>query len=99
MRSFLVVDDNIAFAENLAEIIGDSGVGEAVVADSGARALELIRVTRFDAMVTDMRMPKMSGAELIHEARRVDSGLPIVVITAFSLDDQITTAVHEGVLS
>jgi DNA-binding NtrC family response regulator len=99
MRSFLVVDDNVAFAENLAEIIGDAGVGDAIVADSGARALELIRVRRFDAMVTDMRMPVMSGAELIHKARAVDPGLPIVVITAFSVDDQLTTAAHEGVLS
>ena len=43
--------------------------------------------TRFDVMVTDMRMPKMSGAELIREARRVDPGLPVIVVSAFSGDD------------
>lgn len=99
MRKFLVVDDNGAFAENLAEIIGDADVGVAEVADSGARALELISATRFDAMVTDMRMPKMSGAELIHQARRVDPGLPIVVVSAFSGEEQLTTVAHQGVLS
>ena len=99
MRRFLVVDDNLAFAENLAEIIIDAGVGEAEVADSGQRALELITKTCFDAMVTDMRMPKMSGAELIHQARRLDPGLPVVVVTAFSADEQVANAAHEGVLS
>ena len=99
MRRILVVDDNVPFAENLAEIIGDAGVGEAVVADSGARALELIRSTRFDALVTDMRMPRMTGAELIEEARRVDPGLPVIVISAFSGDQQLTNVVQQGVLS
>jgi DNA-binding NtrC family response regulator len=99
MRRILVVDDNLAFAENLAEIIGDAGAGEAVVAESGARALELIQTTRFDAMVTDMRMPRMSGAELIREARRIDPGLAVIVVSAFSGDDQLTTVGHEGVLS
>lgn len=99
MRRFLVVDDNFAFAENLAEIIADAGVGEVQIADSGMRALELIAATRFDAMVTDMRMPKMSGAELIRRARTLDPELPIVVVSAFSADEQLTTVVHEGVLS
>ena len=42
MRRYLIVDDNLAFAENLAEIIGDSGDAEAVVVESGERALELV---------------------------------------------------------
>jgi DNA-binding NtrC family response regulator len=99
MRRFLVVDDNVAFAENLAEIIDDAGVGEVAIADSGEHALELIAATHFDAMVTDMRMPKMSGAELIRRARVIDPELPVVVVSAFSADEQLTTVVHEGVLS
>jgi two-component system, response regulator PdtaR len=99
MRRFLVVDDNLAFAENLAEIIADAGVGEVEIAQSGARALTLIAATRFDAMLTDMRMPKMSGAELIRQARALDPELPVVVVSAFSADEQLTTVVNEGVLS
>lgn len=72
MRSILIVDDNRAFAENLAEIVSDAGVGTAEVADSGQRALELIAGKHFDALVTDMRMPKMNGAELIERARQID---------------------------
>ena len=74
MRNILIVDDNRAFAENLAEIVGDAGVGAAKVADSAKRALELVAASRFDALVTDMRMPNMSGAELIDRARQIRPG-------------------------
>ena len=99
MRNILIVDDNRAFAENLAEIVGDAGVATTEVADSGQRALELIAGRRFDALVTDMRMPKMSGAELIERARQIDPALPVVVISAFSADEQLTMVAHQGVLS
>jgi DNA-binding NtrC family response regulator len=99
MRSILIVDDNRAFAENLAEIVSDAELGTVEVADSGERALELIAGKRFDALVTDMRMPKMNGAELIERARQIDPALPVVVISAFSADEQLTIVAHQGVLS
>src|SRR5205823_596677 len=83
VRRYLLVDDNLAFAENLAEILRDGGA-EVSVAGNGARALELARAGRFDALVTDMRMPVMSGATLVHEIRRVDPALPAIVVTAYT---------------
>jgi DNA-binding NtrC family response regulator len=99
MRRILIVDDNRAFAENLAEIVSDADVGTAEVADSGQRALELIAEQRFDTLVTDMRMPKMSGAELIQRARQLDPALPVIVISAFSADEQLTMVANQGVLA
>jgi CheY-like chemotaxis protein len=98
VRSYLVVDDNLAFAENLAEILRDGGA-EVMVAESGARALELAGRSRFDALVTDMRMPVMSGARLVHEIRRVDPGLPAIVITAYTGEDDLLAAREEGLLA
>ena len=98
MRSYLVVDDNAEFAENLAEILRDQG-DEAVVAESGPRALELLRGSRFDAIVTDMRMPQMSGAQLLHELRRLDPDLPAVVITAYTGETELNSASEEGLLA
>ncbi|HUJ29000.1 MAG TPA: response regulator [Myxococcales bacterium] len=98
MRTHLFVDDNVAFAENLAEIIRDDG-DEVVVAESGAQALELARDTRFDALVTDMRMPVMSGAKLVHEIRRVDPGLPAIVVTAYTGETDLLAAREEGLLA
>jgi two-component system, response regulator PdtaR len=96
-RAYLIVDDNRAFAENLAEIIADLG-DEAVVADGGERALELVRGRRFDALVCDMRMPVMDGAEVVHRVRAIDPGLPAVVVTAYTADEDLATARQEGLL-
>jgi CheY-like chemotaxis protein len=98
MRSYLVVDDNLDFAENLAEILRDGGDEVAVAAD-GRAAAALVATRRFDAIVTDMRMPAMDGAALVHEIRRVDPGAPAVVITAHAGDDAMEAARQEGLLA
>lgn len=98
MRHYLIVDDNRAFAENLAEILRDEGA-EVTIAGDGAEALELARASRFDALLTDMRMPLMGGAQLVHELRRVDPGAAAVVITAYVGDDDLQAARREGLLA
>src|SRR5262249_4497974 len=98
MRRYLVVDDNRAFAENLAEILCDQGA-EVSVAGGGEEALALSQKTRFDALVTDMRMPVMSGARLVHEIRAVDPGLPAIVVTAYTGETDLLAARQEGLLA
>lgn len=98
MRSYLIVDDNRALAENLAEIVRDLG-DEALVAGSGEEALALLGQQRFDAVLTDMRMPVMDGAELVREVRRVDPGLPVIAITAFFGDAGIRAVEGQGALA
>ena len=98
MRRYLLVDDNRAFADNLAEILRDGG-DEVAVAEDGPAALQLARGTRFDAVLTDMRMPLMGGAELVHEIRRVDPGAAALVITAYVGDDHLEAARREGLLA
>lgn len=98
MRRYLVVDDNREFAENLAEILRDQG-DEAAIAGSGPEALSLARQTRFDALLTDMRMPAMGGAQVVHAVRRIDPGLAALVITAHVDDHDLEAARREGLLA
>jgi CheY-like chemotaxis protein len=98
MRRYLIVDDNAAFAENLAEIIADTGA-HADIAGSGERALALAQTTKYDALVSDMRMPVMGGAELVHRLRAIDPGLPAIVVTAYTADNDLETARREGLLA
>jgi len=97
-RHYLIVDDNRAFADNVAEIVRDLG-DDVSVAEGGARALELARRRRYDALVTDMRMPLMGGAELVRELRRVDPGIPAIVVTAHVADGELAAARGEGLLA
>jgi CheY-like chemotaxis protein len=98
MKTYLVVDDNRAFAENLAEILRDGGA-EVTIACDGQEALRLAEGTRFDALVSDMRMPVMSGARLVHEIRRVDPGIPAIVVTAYTGENDLVAAREEGLLA
>jgi DNA-binding NtrC family response regulator len=98
MRRYLIVDDNEALAENLGEILGDQG-DEVTLAHGGEQALVLAGERRFDVLVTDMRMPLMGGAELIHNVRRVDPGLAAVVVTAYEEDLKLEAARREGLLA
>lgn len=98
MPRVLVTDDNQAFADNLAEILGDAG-HDVYVASSGEQALQAVRQERFDVMISDMRMPDIGGAELVHRARRIDPGLPAIVITAYTHDNELALARQEGLLS
>ena len=99
MRRYLIVDDNVAFAENLGEILVDAGDAEAVVVDSGDKALARVQKERFDALVSDMRMPEMNGAELVHLIRRADPELPALVVTAYTADNELEAARREGLMA
>jgi two-component system, response regulator PdtaR len=57
------------------------------------------RERRFDAILTDMRMPLMGGAEVVHEIRRLDPGAAAIVVTAHVGDDAIEAACREGLLA
>lgn len=99
MRRYLIVDDNREFADNLAEILRDAG-DEVAVAEGGAAAIEAVRSSPpFDAVLTDMRMPLMGGAEVVHEIRRIDPGAAAMVITAHVADSAIESARREGLLA
>jgi CheY-like chemotaxis protein len=98
VRRYLIVDDNRPFAENLGEIVRDLG-GDVAIAESGAEALELVERQRFDCILSDMRMPLMGGAEVVHRVRRIDPGIAAIVVTAHVGDDDLAAARREGLLA
>lgn len=97
-RKYLVVDDNLAFAENVAEILTDAGAVVCVAAE-GQAALDQVRHTRFDGVVTDMKMPGISGAELLRQVRGVDPGVPVVLLSAWAQDAQLDEVRRLGLLA
>jgi CheY-like chemotaxis protein len=78
----LIVEDDGDLAENFAEIL--EGLGHEVqVAQSAERALELVRETDFDGIITDFRLPGKNGIELIRELRKAGVAAPVVVVSAY----------------
>lgn len=75
----LVVDDELAIVQVIQLILESGGYGCAA-ATSGSAALALCRETksRLGLLVTDLSMPGMDGAALIHTLRETDPGLPCI---------------------
>lgn len=98
MRHLLLVDDHRALATSLAELLEDEGY-RVEVAPDGPAALALIEVRAYDALITDMRMPAMSGAEVVRRVRALDPALPIVVLTAHADERELSEVRRCGVAS
>jgi DNA-binding NtrC family response regulator len=69
---------------------------EVVAATDGAMALEKIAERRFDLLITDLKMPRMTGIELLVEAKRLRPDLPVILMTAFADVPTAVEAMKQG---
>ncbi len=79
----LLVDDDARTTQQLARMLRDDGY-EVDVETDGVKARErLEREPTLDALVTDLQMPRASGASLARLARAQHEGLPVIVVTGY----------------
>jgi two-component system response regulator HydG len=91
----LVVDDNLEMARTLAEGLCDHGF-EAQAVGSGAAAADHLKSDHVDALVTDLRMPKIDGLDLLSLSRSLAPERPVIVMTAFSAIDTAVESIRQG---
>ncbi len=80
----LVVDDDALVLSSTAMMVEDLG-HHATGAMSGAEALSLVEVERFDLVITDFAMPGMTGAELIKTLAKTHPDLPCLLATGYAV--------------
>lgn len=91
----LLVDDDDSLRRVLEFQLSEAG--HAVVSESdGREALKLFSGEEFDCVITDWRMPKMTGSQLVQQATAINSEIPIIVITAFGDVDTAVEAMRGG---
>src|SRR3954452_9715859 len=95
MAKILVCDDQEMMRESLASTLAREG-HEVVAATDGAVALEKITERRFDLLITDLKMPRMTGIELLAEARKLRPELPVIMMTAFATVQTAVEAMKLG---
>jgi two-component system, NtrC family, response regulator HydG len=95
MNSVVVVDDKDMMRDSIAATLRRAGM-QVVTAASGTAALELIARDRPDAVVTDFKMPGMTGVELLEKIREIDTDLPVVLMTAFGTIGTAVEAMRLG---
>lgn len=96
-QQVLVVDDEAALARLMQENLGDLGY-RAEAFDSGAAALQAFRQEpgRYDAVVTDDRMPGMSGTELVRALHGIRADLPALIVSGRSSTELLGRAREAG---
>jgi two-component system NtrC family response regulator len=91
----LVVDDQAAQRELITGFLRKQNF-EAIAAESGEKALDKFRREPFDLVLTDMKMPGMSGLELLAALRTMNPEATVIVVTAYGTVETAVAAVKAG---
>ncbi|MGA2242123.1 MAG: sigma-54 dependent transcriptional regulator [Verrucomicrobiota bacterium] len=94
----LIVDDDPGQRSLLNTFLRTQGF-ETVTADSGQHALETLRTGKFDMMISDVRMPGLSGLETLRLARQEHATLPVLLVTAFTDVRDAVAAMRDGAVN
>src|SRR5262245_19159816 len=94
----LIVDDDSGQRSLLDSFLQTQGF-ETVPVSSGERALEVLRQGDFDLMISDVRMPGLTGLETLRRARQEHAVLPVLLVTAYADIREAVGAMRDGALN
>jgi DNA-binding NtrC family response regulator len=94
----LIVDDDPGQRSLLNSFLHSQGF-ETALADSGERALEMLRAGKYAMMISDVRMPGLSGLETLRLARQAHVTLPVLLVTAFTDIRDAVAAMRDGAVN
>jgi DNA-binding NtrC family response regulator len=98
MPRILVVDDDPGQRSLLDSFLRGQGFA-ITLADSGERALELLPAGKFDMMISDVRMPGLTGLETLRRVRQSFPSLPVLLVTAYADIREAVVAMRDGALN
>ena len=94
----LIVDDDAGQRSLLDSFLRGQGF-HTVVVESGERALTALREHSISLMISDVRMPGMSGLETLRQARQAHATLPVLLVTAYADVKEAVGAMRDGALN
>src|SRR3954462_8157962 len=94
----LIVDDDPGQRSLLESFLRGQGF-QIVTASSGEQALETLRGGGFNMMISDVRMPGMTGLETLRRARQEHAVLPVLLVTAYADIREAVGAMRDGALN
>ncbi|MBN2106477.1 MAG: chemotaxis response regulator CheY [Deltaproteobacteria bacterium] len=95
----LVVDDFQTMRRIIRNYLRQLGFNNVEEAEDGDVALEKLKETAFDFVITDWNMPKMTGIDLLKKIRAADNfkNIPVLIITAEAEKENVVQAAQAGV--
>jgi DNA-binding NtrC family response regulator len=100
-QQILIVDDNPNMSSLLAEML-EIFEFDSQRAGNGQEALDILGKDQFSMVITDLRMPEMSGSELLKNIKEKFPKLPVVVISGYSLaddEDDLMSSTADGFIN
>jgi two-component system response regulator AtoC len=86
MATLLIVDDDTLIRETLRSLLIENH--ECHTADRAEQALAFLEFENYDAILTDLAMPGLSGRELLEHVKKTQPGTPVIVISGMSGDEE-----------
>ena len=95
---FLIVDDFSTMRRIVRGLLKEMGCNNAEEAEDGAVALNMLKASKFDFVVSDINMPNMNGFQLLAAIKADDSikHLPVLMVTAEARKEDIVMAAQNG---
>jgi diguanylate cyclase (GGDEF)-like protein len=91
----LVVDDEATVRSVLLQVLKEDGY-DVTPAENGSQALEILRNNSFDLIITDIKMPGISGLELLKKVKQAQPDTQVIIITSYASLDTSLTALRHG---
>ncbi len=91
----LVADDERSMRELLAIVLKREGY-DVVLAENGGAALAVLKQGHVDLLISDIKMPDMSGVEVLRAAKAADAAVPAIMMTAFASTETAVEAMRLG---
>ncbi len=95
METILIVDDEKNYLVVLEALLSGEGY-EILTTEKPIHALELVENCDVDLIITDMKMPKMDGIELLEKVKAMDPDIPVLMMTAFGTVEKAVEAMKKG---
>lgn len=95
MQKILIIDDDESMVETLSTFLNKQGYKIFTTTD-GNKGIEIIRKERPDLVISDLRMPEISGLEVLEAATNIIDNLLVIVITAYGDNESIIKAMQLG---
>lgn len=94
-NAILVVDDDPNALFGICQILRDEGY-EVIPAESGKGALERLKADAINLIITDEKMPNLSGMELLSEIKKIEPNIPVILMTAYGSVSMAVEALKQG---
>ncbi len=95
MPEILVVDDELSMREFLKILLEQEGYGVTTVSDATS-AIDLLKNEQFNLVISDIKMPGMGGLTLLERIKEINSGLPVIMVTAYASPENAVRAMKDG---